>query len=83
MRGRDEELYLYETLTATSRSSAGSTRPCPCDNVASTVTAEYRLLQQYGIDACDTELGRQLGGGLFESLPRRDYRSFQQSGRLR
>ena len=25
-----------------------------------------RLLQQYGIDVCDTEFGRQLGGGLFE-----------------
>ena len=25
-----------------------------------------RLLQQYGLDVCDTEFGRQLGGGLFE-----------------
>ena len=24
-----------------------------------------RLLQQYGIGVCDTEFGRQLGGGLF------------------
>ena len=36
-----------------------------------------RLLQQYGIVVCDTELGRQLGGGLFEPLPRRDYLTFQ------
>ena len=28
--------------------------------------AAYRLLQRYGINVCDTEFGRQLGGGLFE-----------------
>jgi len=28
--------------------------------------AVYRLLQRYGICVCDTEFGRQLGGGLFE-----------------
>ena len=28
--------------------------------------AVYRLLQRYGAGVCDTELGRQLGGGLFE-----------------
>ena len=28
--------------------------------------AVYRLLQRYGVGVCDTELGRQLGGGLFE-----------------
>ena len=28
--------------------------------------AVYRLLQRYGIGVCDTEFGRQLGGGLFE-----------------
>lgn len=26
----------------------------------------YRLLQRYGVGVCDTEFGRQLGGGLFE-----------------
>ena len=28
--------------------------------------ALYRLLQRYGVAICDTEFGRQLGGGLFE-----------------
>jgi hypothetical protein len=28
--------------------------------------AVYRLLQRYGVSICDTEFGRQLGGGLFE-----------------
>jgi phage-related protein len=28
--------------------------------------AMYRLLQRYGVGVCDTEFGRQLGGGLFE-----------------
>lgn len=28
--------------------------------------ATYRLLQRYGVGICDTEFGRQLGGGLFE-----------------
>ena len=28
--------------------------------------ALYRLLQRYGIGICETEFGRQLGGGLFE-----------------
>ena len=28
--------------------------------------AVYRLLQRYGVSVCDTEFGRQLGGGLFE-----------------
>jgi hypothetical protein len=28
--------------------------------------AIYRLLQRYGVSVCDTEFGRQLGGGLFE-----------------
>ena len=28
--------------------------------------AVYRLLQRYGVGVCDTEFGRQLGGGLFE-----------------
>ena len=77
MRGRDEELYLHETLTATSRSSAGSRRPCPCDNVASSVTGCPAFFSSTGIDVCDTEFGRQLGGGLFEPLPRRDYLTFQ------
>jgi len=28
--------------------------------------ALFRLLQRYGVGVCDTEFGRQLGGGLFE-----------------
>ena len=28
--------------------------------------ALYRLLQRYRVGVCDTEFGRQLGGGLFE-----------------
>jgi hypothetical protein len=45
--------------------------------------AIYRLLQRYGVGVCDTEFGRQLGGGLFEFRLRVKARTDGESALLR
>lgn len=45
--------------------------------------ALFRLLQRYGIDVCDTEFGRHLGGGLFEFRLRLSVRSDGEKALLR
>ena len=45
--------------------------------------AIHRLLQRYGVGICDTEFGRQLGGGLFEFRLRLRARSDGESALIR
>jgi phage-related protein len=50
--------WLREELTSTQRRAIG--------------VAMRELLEELGVDVCDTEFGRQLGGGLFEFRLRQD-----------